>query len=253
MLHQIGRDEDTIVDDQVVFAGVGVDAGLGQNGAADVLILPRLVLEVIGDRDLVGGREVMGNAAVQLRPEAGSGDVLGKVAVGVEAQQPGRPDCMHGALQIFFAAGARDQKVSVATVAHRSGHMAFVDAALLGWAHGREEVAAVEDGVAKDDVEGAVILGRARLGGDFDAAATWVRKLGRERIAVDAQLGDGGRGDGGAFEFHAIDDDADATAIDGAGVEEFRQRGDRVLIEDGKMVERLARNRHAILVVRGGG
>src|SRR5580704_3780892 len=68
--------DDAVVEDGVVFAGVQVIAGFRQGDAADACIGAGAVFEVIADGEAVVGGEVVGDAEGVLRVAVGGEDVF---------------------------------------------------------------------------------------------------------------------------------------------------------------------------------
>ena len=76
---------------------------------------------------------------------------------------------------------------------------------------GRERILRVQRGVAEEEVELAVVVVGGGLGDDLHLSAAGPVVLRRIGVLVDADLLDGGGGDGGAVGFDAVDDEAGAA------------------------------------------
>ena len=117
-------DDDAVVENGVVFAGVQVVAGFCEGDAADACVGAGAVLEVIAEGEAVVGREVVGDADGVLRIAVGGEDVFDDGAVGADGVDYG--------CGVLLAVRCRSDEAGVAAVTDGAGEMALVDAAGLG-------------------------------------------------------------------------------------------------------------------------
>ncbi len=139
--------------------------------------------------------------------------------------------------QVFFGAIEGGEKAAFGREEDGAGDMALVDAALLeglGWG---ERILRVERGVAKEEVELAVVVVGGGLGDDLHLSAAGPVVLRGVGILVDADLLHGGGGDGGAIGLDAIDHEAGAAGAGCAVVEEGAHGGGVVVVEDGHRLQ----------------
>jgi len=83
-------------------------------------------------------------------------------------------------------------------------------------------------------------IGGAGLGSNFQASAAGIGEKNGVGILVDADFLNGGRSDAGSVGFDAVDDQRGAVGGRDIVVEEARERGDVVLVEDGNAIEGVA-------------
>src|ERR1700758_4267093 len=65
----------------------------------------------------------------------------------------------------------RQQETGALAVSDRSGDGAFIILPALGGLHDSKGVAGIEDGIAKHEIQGAVVLGRSALSNNFETGA----------------------------------------------------------------------------------
>ena len=118
-----------------------------------------------------------------------------------------------------------------------AGEGAFLVEAALGGLDGGEGVRGVEDGVAEEEVEGAVEFLGAFFGGDFNACTAGAGEESGVGILVDLDVFEGGGGNAGAVDFHAVDDEGDAVGAGGIVGEEAGEGADVIHVEDGEVIE----------------
>ena len=106
----------------------------------------------------------------------------------------------------------------------------------------------VEYGIAKQEVQRAMIGGRSALGDDFQTSAAGTREARGVWVVVDLYFLNGGGSHAGSVGLDAVDDQRDAVGSGGVVVEEAGHGGDVVLIEDRDAVERVAVDGVGVLV-----
>ena len=163
------------------------------------------------------------------------------------AGQPDRED--FGLLIVGIVVG-REREGRLPALTHGTAEDTFEDPLLLGRSGRRERVAGVEMRVADEDISLAFVLLSARLRQDLDPAPARPRVFRRIRILIDFDLLHRRRADAQRADFHAVDHNGRAARAERAGIEEARDRGDVVLIEDRQSLERALVDRHRIQVVR---
>src|SRR6266478_2174566 len=103
----------------------------------------------------------------------------------------------------------RQQEAGALAVANRTGDRTFVVLPPLGGLNDREGVCSIEDGIAKQKVQGSVIVRRPSFGNDFQASPAGTREARRVRIVVDLYFLNGRRSDARSVGFHAVHDQRD--------------------------------------------
>ena len=221
-----------VADVDFVFDGHGVVSGFGEDVASDVLVLVGRILVGIADPKKVAVGELMEDASFGKRVMDGSGNVF---VDGTELICRVN-DGLHG-IKIAIQ-GQKESSFFVA--AERTAERAFVIlAGLVGFLDG-EGIGGVKDGVAIKKIYGAMEIGGAGLGSNFQASAAGIGEKNGVGILVDADFLNGGRSDAGSVGFDAVDDQRDAVGGGGVVVEEARERGDVVLVKNRDAIKGVA-------------
>src|SRR6266849_5392453 len=149
-------------------------------------------------------------------------------------------------LKIFVE---REQKAGVLAVADGPSDRALIVLAALGRLDEGEGVAGIENRVAKQEVERAVIRRRSALGNDFQPSAAGTREARGIRVVVDLYFLNCRGSHARTVGLDAIDDERDAVGSGRIVVQKARHGRDVVLIEDGYAVERVAVDDVRVLVI----
>ena len=229
LVEQVRRDDASPGDVDLVLVVGGVGGGFGEGGAASAVILGGSIFVGVAGPELV--------AAAGVVEESGGGEVV--VFGGRDGFMDGASgeDGVDDGLGVVGVRFAVEEEGVVFRMAEGTGEGAFLVEAALGRLDGRERVAGVEDGVAEEEVEGAVEFLGAFFGGDFNASTSGAGEEGGVGILVDLDVLDGGGGNAGAVDFHAVDDERDAVGAGGVVGKEAREGADVVHVEDGEVIE----------------
>ena len=95
-----------------------------------------------------------------------------------------------------------------------------------------EGVYGVEDGVAIEEIDGAMEIRSSGLGCDFKTRASRIREKYGVRVLVDADVLDRRGSDPRAVGFDTVYDQRDAVGRGGVVIKKAGERGDVVLVED---------------------
>src|ERR1051326_937941 len=131
-----------------------------------------------------------------------------------------KTDSTNNSLGLIEVAFQGEQESVVFVAAQGTGERALVVFAMLRRLRHGEGVSGVKDGIAKQEVEGAVKIVRAGFGGDFETRVAGIGEKRGVRVLVDFDFMNAGGRDAGAVSFDAVDDQGDAARGDGIVIEE---------------------------------
>ncbi len=140
----------------------------------------------------------------------------------------------------------RQHERGLTAVADGPSQEPLEDPPLLGWTGRAEGVSGVQRRIAEDDVRVAVVLLRARLDENLDAATARPRVLGRVRVLIDLDLLDGGRAHVEAVDLHPVDYDGRSARPERARVQQLRQRRHVVVVDRRQILERVLIDRDRV-------
>src|SRR6266481_2340982 len=152
----------------------------------------------------------------------------------------GQAESVDDGLEIVVVLLERKQKRVSFIAAKRAGEGTLFHVAAFGRLGGSKSVAGIENGIAGEEIHGAVIRGRAAFGGDFNAGAAAARESRGIGILIDFYFLDRGSGNAGAVGLDTVDDKRYTAGGDGVVAEEAGEEGDVVEIEDGDAIEGVA-------------
>src|SRR6266481_8522592 len=145
-------------------------------------------------------------------------------------------------LEIVVVLLERKQKRVPFIAAKRPGEGTLFHVTAFGRLGGGKGVAGIENGIAGEEIHGAVIRGGAAFGGDFNAGAAGARESRGIGILIDFYFLDCGSGNAGAVGLDAVDYKRYTAGGDGVVAEEAGEEGDVVEIEDRDAIEGVAGN-----------
>ena len=221
-----------VADVDFVFDNGGTITGFGQDVASDVLVLVGRIFVRVADPKKVTVGEGMEDAAFGESMMDGGGNVFVDGTELICSVNDG----LHG----IDVAIERQKESSFLVPAERTAERTFVIlAGLVGLLDG-EGVGSVKDGVAIKKIYGAMEIGCAGLGGNFQASAARIGEKNGVGILVDADFLNGGGSNAGSVGFDAVDDQRDAVGGGGVVGEEARERGYVVLAKDRDAIKGVA-------------
>ncbi len=194
--------------------------------------------------------------------EVAIGELVEDAAVAKKMMDGSRNVFVHGAELIFCVndglhgikiAIERQKERGFFVVAERAAEGTFVILTGFGGFLDGEGVYGVEDGVAIEEIDGAMEIRSSRLGCDFKTRASRIREKHGVRVLVDADVLDSRGSDARAVGFDTVYDQRDAVGRGGVVIKKAGERGDVILVEDRDAIKSVAVKGVCALVFRGFG
>lgn len=149
-------------------------------------------------------------------------------------------------LQVFVE---REQETGVLAMADGSGDGAFIVLPSFVRLDDSKNIRRVEYGIAKQEVQRAMIVGRSALSDYFQTSAAGTREAGGVWVAVDLYFLNSGWSHAGSIRLNAVHHQRNAVGSSGIVIKEARHGRDVVLIEDRDAVECVAIDGVRVLVL----